>query len=68
MTQRQRVKETTERVAAIRGDSGDARRWMRQPNAWLDGATPIELLKTPGGREILNAYLARVEYDGGQGC
>jgi hypothetical protein len=68
MNQRQRINEATLRVTVIRGALDSARRWTRKPNPWLNGGTPIEMLKTPERRATLDTYLARVANDGGQNC
>lgn len=39
-----------------------ANRWMRQPNAALQGHAPLSLLRTGSGANLVETVLGRIEY------
>jgi putative toxin-antitoxin system antitoxin component (TIGR02293 family) len=39
-----------------------ANHWMRQPNRALDGATPLSLLRTGSGAQLVETILTRIAY------
>lgn len=46
----------------VLGTEEGARRWMRSPVGSLDGRTPLEAIKEPGGAEEARSVLGRHEY------
>ncbi len=64
--------EQSDRVARAAGffalaqatflDLAKANDWMRRPNAALEGKSPLELLRTGSGTELIEQILGRVAY------
>lgn len=44
------------------GDRDKANRWMRLPNRALGGATPLSLLRTGSGTQLVETILTRIAY------
>lgn len=54
--------ETLARAAEVFGGRAEAERWMSEAAMGLDGARPIDLLRTVQGAELVNEFLLRLEY------
>lgn len=64
--------ELSDRVARAAGmiayahevfaDRAKANRWLRRPNRVLDGATPLSLLKSGSGAQLVETILTRIAY------
>ena len=54
-----RITAMAERVFA---DQVKAQRWMRKPSPMLQGASPIEMLKTETGAQLVEQALHRIDY------
>ena len=54
--------ETLAKSSEAFGGREAAERWMAAPAMGLDGARPIELLRTLQGAELVNEFLGRLEY------
>lgn len=39
-----------------------AEEWLGRPYAYLDGEIPLDVIGNPGGFQMINDYLARIEY------
>jgi putative toxin-antitoxin system antitoxin component (TIGR02293 family) len=50
------------RAHEVFGDREKANRWMRRPNRVLEGKTPLSLLRTSSGSELVEAILDRIAY------
>jgi putative toxin-antitoxin system antitoxin component (TIGR02293 family) len=54
------------RIAALAervfGDDAKARRWLRKPSPMLNGQTPLTLLKTETGAQLVEQTLHRIDY------
>lgn len=46
------------------GDAAKAKRWLRVPNTYLGGETPIGMLDTEVGAELVMQSLAAIAYGG----
>ncbi|MDQ2778560.1 MAG: DUF2384 domain-containing protein [Pseudomonadota bacterium] len=46
----------------VMGSRGVAERWMTEPAMGLDGARPIDLLRTSQGAELVTDFLGRLEF------
>lgn len=57
-----RIARVAVRAAEVLGDLKAAHRWLRTKNAALGGRTPMSLLDTKPGAELVTAVLERVEY------
>jgi len=51
-------------AAELMGSAEDGRRYLRTPNFALGGATPLDLLKTAEGEQLVLAEL-QTQADGG---
>lgn len=56
-----RLAETRAKASKIFADSNVAERWLLRPLSWLGGNSPIELLKTSTGTEMVKEYLERID-------
>jgi len=54
--------ETLAQAAEVFGGREDAERWMSGEVMGLDGARPIDLMRTVQGTELVNEFLARLEH------
>jgi len=54
--------ETLAKAAEVFGGREDAERWMSGEAMGLDGARPIELMRTVQGAELVNEFLLRLEH------
>lgn len=54
--------ETLAKATDVFGGRVEAERWMSEPAMGLDGARPIDLLRTVQGAELVNEFLGRLEY------
>ena len=54
--------ETLAQASAVFGGRDAAERWMARPAMALDGARPIELLRTLQGAELVTEFLGRLEH------
>lgn len=54
--------ETLSKAVEVFGGKAEAERWLSEPAMGLDGARPIDLLRTVQGAELVNEFLARLEY------
>lgn len=53
---------TLARATEVFGGREQAERWMSEEAMGLDGARPIDLLRTVQGAELVNEFLGRLEY------
>jgi len=54
--------ETLAQASAVFGSRDAAERWMAHPALGLDGARPIDLLRTLQGAELVTEFLGRLEH------
>ena len=54
--------ETLAQASAVFGGRDAAERWMAHPAMGLDGARPIDLLRTLQGAELVTEFLGRLEH------
>lgn len=54
--------ETLAQASAVFGGREAAERWMARPAMGLDGARPIDLLRTWQGAELVTEFLGRLEH------
>lgn len=54
--------EILARATKVLGSQDDAEAWLDRPALGLDGRRPLDLLETPAGVELVEAYLGRMEY------
>lgn len=54
--------ETLAQASAVFGSRDAAERWMARPAMGLDGARPIDLLRTLQGAELVTEFLGRLEH------
>ena len=54
--------ETLSQASTVFGSRDAAERWMAAPAMGLDGARPIELLRTLQGAELVTEFLGRLEH------
>lgn len=54
--------ETLAQASVVFGNRDAAERWMAQPAMGLDGAVPIDLLRTLQGAELVTELLGRLEH------
>jgi len=52
--------ETLAQAAVVVGDAAAAQRWLAAPAMGLDGARPIDLLRTLQGSELVTEFLGRL--------
>ncbi|MGH6925587.1 MAG: type II RES/Xre toxin-antitoxin system antitoxin [Propylenella sp.] len=57
-----RLARITAVAERIFGDPRKAHRWLRKPSRTLDGVTPISLLKSETGSQLVEQTLYRIEY------
>ena len=50
------------KATAVFGSKQEAERWLEQPAIGLDQRRPIDLLATLNGAEIVEDFLARLEF------
>jgi putative toxin-antitoxin system antitoxin component (TIGR02293 family) len=50
------------KAAELFGGQQEAQRWMSLPVMGLDGARPVELLRTLQGAQLVTAFLERLEH------
>jgi uncharacterized protein (DUF2384 family) len=48
-------------ATSVFGDADYAMQWLHEPSDALGGATPVKLLATAGGDEIVRAELSAIE-------
>ena len=56
------VLDRAEILAKALGSQEDAEQWLERPAIGLDQRRPIDLLATPAGVEIVEAFLTRLKY------
>jgi putative toxin-antitoxin system antitoxin component (TIGR02293 family) len=49
-------------IDTFEGDWERAAEWMRTPNLALDGRRPFEVAQEPGGYELVQAVLVRIDH------
>lgn len=54
--------EILAQASAVFGSRDAAERWMARPAMGLDGALPVELLRTLQGSELVTEFLGRLEH------
>ena len=54
--------ETLAQAMAVMGGRDAAERWLARPAMGLDGARPIDLLRTLQGTELVTQFLGRLEH------
>jgi putative toxin-antitoxin system antitoxin component (TIGR02293 family) len=54
--------ETLARATEVFGSREDAERWMSGEVMGLDGARPVDLMRTVQGAELVNEFLLRLEH------
>lgn len=54
--------EVLAQASAVFGGRVEAERWMSRPATGLDGARPIDLLRTLQGAELVTDFLGRLEH------
>ncbi len=54
--------ETLAQASVVFGDAEAAQRWLAAPAMGLDGARPIELLRTLQGSELVTEFLGRLAH------
>jgi putative toxin-antitoxin system antitoxin component (TIGR02293 family) len=54
--------EILAKASAVFAGRADAERWMSERAMGLDGARPIDLMRTLQGAELVNEFLGRLEY------
>ena len=54
--------EILAKATGIFGSQEDAEQWLERPAIGLDQRRPIDLLATPAGVEIVEAFLTRLKY------
>ena len=54
--------EILAKATALFGSQQEAELWLERPALGLDGRQPIDLLATPAGVELIEAFLLRMEY------
>lgn len=54
--------ETLAQASQVFGGRAEAEAWMARPAMGLDGARPIELLRTLQGAELVTEFLGRLEH------
>lgn len=50
------------RATEVFGSQEAAEKWISEPVMGLDGQVPLELLQTPAGIDLVNAFLTRLGY------
>lgn len=54
--------EILAKAIAVLGSQEEAEQWLERPALGLDGRSPIDLLATPAGVELVEDFLTRLEY------
>jgi putative toxin-antitoxin system antitoxin component (TIGR02293 family) len=54
--------EILAKATFVLGSQDDAEQWLERPAVGLDQRRPIDLLATPAGVELVEAFLERLEY------
>jgi putative toxin-antitoxin system antitoxin component (TIGR02293 family) len=57
-----RLARITELAERVFGEEVKAHRWLRKPSPMLEGRTPISLLKSEAGAELVEQALHRIDY------
>lgn len=57
-----RFAQVLAKAKQVFGSTEEAERWMSKPAMGLDGHKPLDLLTNPVGFEIVDEFLARMEY------
>nr|WP_285427251.1 MbcA/ParS/Xre antitoxin family protein [Variovorax paradoxus] len=56
------VTRTLSKAVDVLGTREVARKWIRSPAMGLNGARPIDLLRTEEGARVVHEFLMRLEY------
>ena len=54
--------EVLAKATAVFGSQSEAEQWLERPATGLEQRCPIDLLATPAGVDIIEAFLLRLEY------
>lgn len=54
--------EVLAKAIEVFGSQDDAEEWLQKPALALDGRTPVELLETTAGAEMVETLLTRIDY------
>lgn len=57
-----RYAKTLERATAVFGRQRQAENWLQKPCKYLDNHVPLTLIDSLQGFQMVNDYLARIEY------
>jgi putative toxin-antitoxin system antitoxin component (TIGR02293 family) len=57
-----KLAEILARATAVLGSKEEAEQWLERPATGLNQRRPIDLLATPAGLELVEDFLARLEY------
>lgn len=57
-----RIARVSQRAIDSLGDENRAREWLKRPNRALQDASPLDLLSTDAGSELVTDELGRIEY------
>ena len=57
-----KLAEILARATELFGNQTEAERWLQSPAIALDQHTPLELLRSPAGVELVETLLSRMEY------
>jgi putative toxin-antitoxin system antitoxin component (TIGR02293 family) len=57
-----RIARVTEQAEKVFADQHKAKRWLRKPSRPLNGAVPLELLRTSAGTDMVQEELVRIEH------
>ncbi len=61
-TRRERYKAALAEATKVFGNEKRARQWMREPAFGLNRQLPADLVATDQGAELVQTYLAQIEY------
>jgi putative toxin-antitoxin system antitoxin component (TIGR02293 family) len=61
-TRRERYKAALAEATKVFGNEKRARQWMREPAFGLNRQLPAELVATAEGAELVQTYLAQIDY------
>jgi len=59
-----RVTQVADLATELIGDERKAKSWLRTPNAYLGGATPVSMLNTEIGTDLVVASLYAIAFGG----
>jgi len=62
MTQQERIKSVVDHAEEVFGSSQAAERWLTEPSPALDFLTPLAMLNTEAGAQIVSEILGRIEH------